>query len=155
MVSLFLKPQHPMSGDGFITSFNVDDFQEIQKIYCGCNRHDSSFAISPDKRQLSCGRCKHNTIKLYSIYPDCSPSQQSQRIELSKNGWFVMSYLVAINIDCRIIRQFVTLGVCVNEEEFTMVVDMFWDLIDFNEANGRNISSFMNEQRYESNKEND
>eukprot|EP00792_Barthelona_sp_PAP020_P006701 TRINITY_DN3058_c1_g7_i1.p1 TRINITY_DN3058_c1_g7~~TRINITY_DN3058_c1_g7_i1.p1 ORF type:complete len:296 (-),score=52.22 TRINITY_DN3058_c1_g7_i1:14-901(-) len=38
-----------MSGDGYITSYNVDSFEEIQKVHCGCDPYDFSFALSPDK----------------------------------------------------------------------------------------------------------
>eukprot|EP00792_Barthelona_sp_PAP020_P013754 TRINITY_DN9271_c0_g1_i1.p1 TRINITY_DN9271_c0_g1~~TRINITY_DN9271_c0_g1_i1.p1 ORF type:complete len:331 (+),score=60.55 TRINITY_DN9271_c0_g1_i1:154-1146(+) len=60
-----------MSADGFITSIDWVNLQQIQKIHCGCDNVFYSFAISPDMTQLACGRCTNNTIKVYSILHSC------------------------------------------------------------------------------------
>eukprot|EP00792_Barthelona_sp_PAP020_P006567 TRINITY_DN3030_c4_g16_i1.p1 TRINITY_DN3030_c4_g16~~TRINITY_DN3030_c4_g16_i1.p1 ORF type:complete len:302 (-),score=59.41 TRINITY_DN3030_c4_g16_i1:178-1083(-) len=56
-----------MSGDGYVTSYNVDSFQKIQKVYCGCPEDFFAFDISPDKKELVCGRCPNNSIRIFTI----------------------------------------------------------------------------------------
>eukprot|EP00792_Barthelona_sp_PAP020_P008632 TRINITY_DN3233_c3_g2_i1.p1 TRINITY_DN3233_c3_g2~~TRINITY_DN3233_c3_g2_i1.p1 ORF type:complete len:401 (+),score=89.76 TRINITY_DN3233_c3_g2_i1:93-1295(+) len=131
-----------MSGNGFIASYNVDSFQEIQRISCGCKGSSFSFALSPDGSQLVCGKCKANSVKLYPIMPEYHPSQQSELIELSKNDGHVLGILIAMNFNTQIVRQLVTAGIHINEKEFGMIFDTCWDLVDINETNGGNMYTF-------------
>eukprot|EP00792_Barthelona_sp_PAP020_P006581 TRINITY_DN3030_c4_g5_i1.p1 TRINITY_DN3030_c4_g5~~TRINITY_DN3030_c4_g5_i1.p1 ORF type:complete len:421 (-),score=88.40 TRINITY_DN3030_c4_g5_i1:337-1566(-) len=139
-----------MSGDGYIHSFNINSFQQIQKVYCGCDTHWFSFNISPDKIQLACGRCANNTIRFFAITRCYDSSIQPQLIELSKDRGYVLSKLIAMNMDMAIVRKLVSAGICMNEEEYNMIVDTCWELVDLNEANGGNMYSFMNEPHEES-----
>eukprot|EP00792_Barthelona_sp_PAP020_P006586 TRINITY_DN3030_c4_g9_i1.p1 TRINITY_DN3030_c4_g9~~TRINITY_DN3030_c4_g9_i1.p1 ORF type:complete len:401 (-),score=74.62 TRINITY_DN3030_c4_g9_i1:862-2064(-) len=139
-----------MSGDGYITSYNVDTLQEIQKVHCGCDRFNFSFNISPDKTQLVCGRCEGMFFKVYSIVSECDSSQKPKLIELSKESGYVISNLISMNFDLDIIRNLVAGGICINANEICAVLDTCWDLVDFNENNGGNMYSFMNEQSDES-----
>eukprot|EP00792_Barthelona_sp_PAP020_P006562 TRINITY_DN3030_c4_g12_i1.p1 TRINITY_DN3030_c4_g12~~TRINITY_DN3030_c4_g12_i1.p1 ORF type:complete len:428 (-),score=108.57 TRINITY_DN3030_c4_g12_i1:41-1261(-) len=135
-----------MYDDGNITSYNVDSFQEIQNVQSGCDGIWFSFAISPDKRQLACGKCVNNSIKVYSIVPQYDPSEKSQLIELSKDDGGVLSNLIALNLKTQDLRQMVAEGVCMNQKEYNMIVDTCWDLVDINESNGGNMHAFVNEQ---------
>eukprot|EP00792_Barthelona_sp_PAP020_P009892 TRINITY_DN3327_c0_g2_i9.p1 TRINITY_DN3327_c0_g2~~TRINITY_DN3327_c0_g2_i9.p1 ORF type:complete len:146 (-),score=32.40 TRINITY_DN3327_c0_g2_i9:99-536(-) len=140
-----------MSGDGYITSFNVETYQQIQKVHCGCDSSHFSFAISPDKTQIACGKCAGNVIKIYSIVIDYDPSHEAELIRLSRDGGYVLSNLMALNIDTQLIRQLVAAGIYMNEVEYSMIVDTCWDLSDINEMKGGNMHSFFNEQSdYES-----
>eukprot|EP00792_Barthelona_sp_PAP020_P006751 TRINITY_DN3068_c1_g2_i1.p1 TRINITY_DN3068_c1_g2~~TRINITY_DN3068_c1_g2_i1.p1 ORF type:complete len:427 (+),score=83.88 TRINITY_DN3068_c1_g2_i1:40-1281(+) len=135
-----------MSGDGYISSYNMDRFQWIQKIHCGCDREFFSFDISPDRTQLACGRCK-NSIKIYSIQPDYYGCHADELVELSKNGGHVISNLIAFNMDIRVIRQLLARGICMNEEEYKMIADTCSDLVFVNKIECGNMHSFVEEQR--------
>eukprot|EP00792_Barthelona_sp_PAP020_P006693 TRINITY_DN3058_c1_g12_i1.p1 TRINITY_DN3058_c1_g12~~TRINITY_DN3058_c1_g12_i1.p1 ORF type:complete len:402 (-),score=98.35 TRINITY_DN3058_c1_g12_i1:331-1536(-) len=144
-----------LSGDGYITSYNMYGFQEIQKVLCDCKRKGaSSFAFSPDRRNLACGKCD-DYLKIYSIVFEFCCSDQTSLIELSKNGRNVLSNLFSVCIDSQMIRQLVSAGVCMNEEEYKMVVDACWDLVDINTNNGGNMYSFMNLQSDASDEDDD
>eukprot|EP00792_Barthelona_sp_PAP020_P009398 TRINITY_DN3293_c3_g2_i2.p1 TRINITY_DN3293_c3_g2~~TRINITY_DN3293_c3_g2_i2.p1 ORF type:complete len:405 (+),score=79.20 TRINITY_DN3293_c3_g2_i2:366-1580(+) len=141
-----------MSGDGYLTLYSMENFQEIQRICCGCDGSNFlSFAISPNMRWLVCGKCPNNTIRMFSIVSQCDSSHHSKIIELSKDGGHVLSNLIAMKVDTQIIRQLVAAGICMNREEFDMIVDLCWDLIDFNEAKGGNMYSFVGIQMNENN----
>eukprot|EP00792_Barthelona_sp_PAP020_P006569 TRINITY_DN3030_c4_g18_i1.p1 TRINITY_DN3030_c4_g18~~TRINITY_DN3030_c4_g18_i1.p1 ORF type:complete len:401 (-),score=77.89 TRINITY_DN3030_c4_g18_i1:203-1405(-) len=135
-----------MSGDGYITSYDADSYEEIQKVHCDCESSYFSCAISPDKTQLSCGKCLNGINKIYSIVPKYDPSHQSMLIELSKDlGGYILSSLVSMCLDLQIIRQLVAAGINMNEEEYNMAINTCWDLIDINEANGGNMHEFRDE----------
>eukprot|EP00792_Barthelona_sp_PAP020_P006736 TRINITY_DN3068_c10_g1_i1.p1 TRINITY_DN3068_c10_g1~~TRINITY_DN3068_c10_g1_i1.p1 ORF type:complete len:405 (-),score=96.33 TRINITY_DN3068_c10_g1_i1:943-2157(-) len=131
-----------MSGDGYITLFNIDHFSDIQKVYCGCSSCFFSFAISPDRTQLACGQCEGNVIKMYSVAHSYDPFRQSELIELSKTDGNVLSNLLGMNVDLQIIRQLVSAGICMNEEDYNMTIETCWDLVDLNENNGGNMQTF-------------
>eukprot|EP00792_Barthelona_sp_PAP020_P006760 TRINITY_DN3068_c7_g1_i1.p1 TRINITY_DN3068_c7_g1~~TRINITY_DN3068_c7_g1_i1.p1 ORF type:complete len:402 (+),score=90.65 TRINITY_DN3068_c7_g1_i1:564-1769(+) len=139
-----------LSKDGYITTYNVDTFQEIQKIHLGCDLGSFSIAISPDISQMSCVLCKHEIIKVYSLKYDFDPSHQSRLIEISKDGGYVLSAFVEMKMDTKFIRQFVSAGICMNKEEYDMISDMCWDLIDVNTIKGGNIREFVDIQVDES-----
>eukprot|EP00792_Barthelona_sp_PAP020_P009397 TRINITY_DN3293_c3_g2_i1.p2 TRINITY_DN3293_c3_g2~~TRINITY_DN3293_c3_g2_i1.p2 ORF type:complete len:57 (+),score=10.40 TRINITY_DN3293_c3_g2_i1:587-757(+) len=51
-----------MSGDGYLTLYSMENFQEIQRICCGCDGSKFlSFAISPNMRWLAYGQCPNDT----------------------------------------------------------------------------------------------
>eukprot|EP00792_Barthelona_sp_PAP020_P006737 TRINITY_DN3068_c10_g2_i1.p1 TRINITY_DN3068_c10_g2~~TRINITY_DN3068_c10_g2_i1.p1 ORF type:complete len:403 (-),score=84.49 TRINITY_DN3068_c10_g2_i1:445-1653(-) len=132
-----------MSSDGYISLFNVFTFEEIQKIYCGCDGLSKGLAVSSDKLQLLCENFNDNTIRIYPLVGNCHPSQYPKLVELSKDDGYVLSNLIDMNIDTQTIRQLVAAGVYMNEGEFKMIVDTCWDLVDINEANGGNMGGFM------------
>eukprot|EP00792_Barthelona_sp_PAP020_P007885 TRINITY_DN3176_c3_g5_i1.p1 TRINITY_DN3176_c3_g5~~TRINITY_DN3176_c3_g5_i1.p1 ORF type:complete len:415 (-),score=63.11 TRINITY_DN3176_c3_g5_i1:143-1357(-) len=140
-----------LSGNGFITLIDLNSYQIIQKIYCDCDRSFFSFAISPDKSKLACGRCAGDMLRFYSLTRSYEESSQSELVELAKNcGGNVLSILINMNMNTKIIRQLVSAGIIMNQNDYFAVVDTCWDLVDFNEANGGNMYSFMNEPREES-----
>eukprot|EP00792_Barthelona_sp_PAP020_P008177 TRINITY_DN3202_c0_g1_i1.p1 TRINITY_DN3202_c0_g1~~TRINITY_DN3202_c0_g1_i1.p1 ORF type:complete len:400 (+),score=85.59 TRINITY_DN3202_c0_g1_i1:38-1237(+) len=140
-----------MSGDGCITSYNVDTFQRIQKVYCGCDYDLFSCAISSNMSHLACGRCTNRTIKIYSIVPNCDTSYTQQLIELSKDGGHVLSTLMSINTDAQIIRHLVASGVHMSKKDYDLIINKFWDLIDINRANGGNMHIFTDDLTDEDN----
>eukprot|EP00792_Barthelona_sp_PAP020_P007817 TRINITY_DN3171_c3_g1_i1.p1 TRINITY_DN3171_c3_g1~~TRINITY_DN3171_c3_g1_i1.p1 ORF type:complete len:403 (+),score=88.65 TRINITY_DN3171_c3_g1_i1:321-1529(+) len=153
---LFLTPNILliMSGDGYITSYDVDSYEEIQKVHCDCDESFTSFAVSPSKTQLVCGRCSNETVKLYSIEPDLDSSCERSLIQLSK-GSHVLSNLVARDLGPQIIRQLVTAGIFMNQEEYNMIVNLCWDLVDINQVNGGNMHTFWKEESNDSNDDDD
>eukprot|EP00792_Barthelona_sp_PAP020_P009050 TRINITY_DN3266_c1_g11_i1.p1 TRINITY_DN3266_c1_g11~~TRINITY_DN3266_c1_g11_i1.p1 ORF type:complete len:406 (-),score=83.26 TRINITY_DN3266_c1_g11_i1:145-1362(-) len=134
-----------LSADGFLTSFNLDTFQELQKVNSDACNTGIYITVSHDGTSLACGRCRNNIIKIFSMKLDYDPSYQSELIELSKNGGYVLLNLIAMNIDTQVIRQLVSAGICINEEEHRMIVDTCWDLAGLNETNGGNMCNFMDE----------
>eukprot|EP00792_Barthelona_sp_PAP020_P006578 TRINITY_DN3030_c4_g3_i1.p1 TRINITY_DN3030_c4_g3~~TRINITY_DN3030_c4_g3_i1.p1 ORF type:complete len:291 (-),score=56.84 TRINITY_DN3030_c4_g3_i1:485-1357(-) len=135
-----------MSGDGYLTSFNIETFQEIQKVFSGCEHAFFSLAVSPDRTQMAWGKSSNDAIRICPIVFSYDPVHQSNLVELSKNGCFVLSNLISMNIDPQIIRKLVAAGIFIHEEEYNWIIDTCWDLVDVNEANGGNMYSFMDEQ---------
>eukprot|EP00792_Barthelona_sp_PAP020_P013905 TRINITY_DN9460_c0_g1_i1.p1 TRINITY_DN9460_c0_g1~~TRINITY_DN9460_c0_g1_i1.p1 ORF type:complete len:404 (-),score=82.68 TRINITY_DN9460_c0_g1_i1:22-1233(-) len=152
----FLTPSilFVMAADGFIISFNVDTFEEVQRVYCGSLTCHFSFAISPDMRQLACGRFEDSTIKFYSIGFDYSSSNQPKLIEMSKKNGFILSKLFAMNVEVQFIRQLISAGIWMNFEEYKLVVDTCWDLYSINKANGGNMCEFVDVETDESDDDN-
>eukprot|EP00792_Barthelona_sp_PAP020_P009059 TRINITY_DN3266_c1_g2_i3.p1 TRINITY_DN3266_c1_g2~~TRINITY_DN3266_c1_g2_i3.p1 ORF type:complete len:393 (-),score=69.81 TRINITY_DN3266_c1_g2_i3:56-1234(-) len=140
----FLTPHilFVMSGNGYITLYNADNFQELQRVYCNCDVSWFSFDISPDRTQLVCGRCKDNCIKIYPLIPSIDPSHFSTLVDLSRNDGEVVSTLVSAGIDSSVIRQLVACGICMSVEEYKMIVDTCWDLVDINESKGGNMHCY-------------
>eukprot|EP00792_Barthelona_sp_PAP020_P010879 TRINITY_DN4612_c0_g1_i1.p1 TRINITY_DN4612_c0_g1~~TRINITY_DN4612_c0_g1_i1.p1 ORF type:complete len:394 (+),score=100.91 TRINITY_DN4612_c0_g1_i1:90-1271(+) len=130
------------SADGYVISFDVDSFQQIQKIHCGLNNH-SSFAISSKLYQLACGKCFNNNIRIYSIIHSYDTSNHVELIELSRENVSVLSNLIDAGVETDIIRQLVRSGIWINREEYQMIFDICWDLIDINENNGGNMNEFI------------
>eukprot|EP00792_Barthelona_sp_PAP020_P009058 TRINITY_DN3266_c1_g2_i2.p1 TRINITY_DN3266_c1_g2~~TRINITY_DN3266_c1_g2_i2.p1 ORF type:complete len:237 (-),score=45.54 TRINITY_DN3266_c1_g2_i2:271-981(-) len=147
----FLTPHilFVMSGNGYITLYNADHFQELQRVYCNCDVSWFSFDISPDRTQLVCGRCKDNCIKIYPLIPSIDPSHFSTLVDLSRNDGEVVSTLVSAGIDSSVIRQLVACGICMSVEEYKMIVDTCWDLVDINESKGGNMQKFLEVNRIE------
>eukprot|EP00792_Barthelona_sp_PAP020_P009071 TRINITY_DN3266_c1_g6_i2.p1 TRINITY_DN3266_c1_g6~~TRINITY_DN3266_c1_g6_i2.p1 ORF type:complete len:402 (-),score=89.32 TRINITY_DN3266_c1_g6_i2:291-1496(-) len=135
-----------MSGDGFICSYDVNTYQQCQKVYCNCICMQFSFAISPDKTQLTCGPCKTKIIKRYPIMRHCDDACQLQLIELSKRDATVLSNIIKMNIDNSVVRQLVSGGIDMSEDEYNIIIDRCWDLVDINEKNGGNMHEFVNKK---------
>eukprot|EP00792_Barthelona_sp_PAP020_P006702 TRINITY_DN3058_c1_g8_i1.p1 TRINITY_DN3058_c1_g8~~TRINITY_DN3058_c1_g8_i1.p1 ORF type:complete len:416 (-),score=80.25 TRINITY_DN3058_c1_g8_i1:152-1399(-) len=135
-----------MSTDGFIVSFGMDNFQTIQKIPSSCQSSYISLAISPNKTQLACGTSENDLIMVFSIASQFDSTHKTELVDMSRDSGQVLSTIISQNLNTQIIRQLVAAGVCMNEEEYNMIVDTSWDLIDVNKINGGNMHSFINEK---------
>eukprot|EP00792_Barthelona_sp_PAP020_P014185 TRINITY_DN9862_c0_g1_i1.p1 TRINITY_DN9862_c0_g1~~TRINITY_DN9862_c0_g1_i1.p1 ORF type:complete len:416 (-),score=93.63 TRINITY_DN9862_c0_g1_i1:309-1520(-) len=147
----FASPQILLgiAGNGYITLYDVESFQEIQKIHCNVDYAYFYCAISPNMTKLICGKCKDRPIKIYSIEHSYKPSSQSMIIELSKENDFVLSNILSKNPNNSIIRKLVAGGIYMNKEDFNLIINECWDLVDLNETNGGNMYKFMNVQSSE------
>eukprot|EP00792_Barthelona_sp_PAP020_P009065 TRINITY_DN3266_c1_g2_i9.p1 TRINITY_DN3266_c1_g2~~TRINITY_DN3266_c1_g2_i9.p1 ORF type:complete len:402 (-),score=64.40 TRINITY_DN3266_c1_g2_i9:271-1476(-) len=147
----FLTPHilFVMSGNGYITLYNADNFQELQRVYCNCDLSWFSFDVSPDRTQLVCGRCNDNCIKIYPLIPSIDSFHFSAVVDLSRNDGEVLSTLISAGIDSSVIRQLVACGICMSVEEYKMIVDTCWDLVDINENKGGNMQKFLEVNRVE------
>eukprot|EP00792_Barthelona_sp_PAP020_P009625 TRINITY_DN3310_c1_g2_i1.p1 TRINITY_DN3310_c1_g2~~TRINITY_DN3310_c1_g2_i1.p1 ORF type:complete len:423 (-),score=103.29 TRINITY_DN3310_c1_g2_i1:275-1543(-) len=140
-----------MSNDGYLTSFNMDNYQEIQKIFCGCGRSSGndtycSLAYSPDRRKLACSRC-YEKIRVYSIEGSLDLTCQTKLIELSKDGGCVLSNLIGAKVVPNILRMLVAKGIHMNQIEFAQILNTCWDLVDVNERNGGNMHQYFHLQK--------
>eukprot|EP00792_Barthelona_sp_PAP020_P009070 TRINITY_DN3266_c1_g6_i1.p1 TRINITY_DN3266_c1_g6~~TRINITY_DN3266_c1_g6_i1.p1 ORF type:complete len:403 (-),score=98.55 TRINITY_DN3266_c1_g6_i1:291-1499(-) len=135
-----------MSGDGYITLYELDSFQPIQKIFCDCETFYFSFAISPDMKRLICGISKDEVIKVYPIVRFCNDQLLLKLIELSKSDATVLSNIIKMNIDNSVVRQLVSGGIDMSEDEYNIIIDRCWDLVDINEKNGGNMHEFVNKK---------
>eukprot|EP00792_Barthelona_sp_PAP020_P004246 TRINITY_DN1992_c0_g1_i1.p1 TRINITY_DN1992_c0_g1~~TRINITY_DN1992_c0_g1_i1.p1 ORF type:complete len:401 (+),score=83.48 TRINITY_DN1992_c0_g1_i1:118-1320(+) len=135
-----------MSNDGYITSFNIDNLQPLQSIFCNCDSLLFSCAISPNKTKVCCGRCANNTLKVYPINSPYSPSFQSELIEFSKKGDYSLFTTYFKDLTSSFIRKLVNMGLNVNYEQYGMIIDDCWDLVTLNKNNGGNIYEFFDER---------
>eukprot|EP00792_Barthelona_sp_PAP020_P006560 TRINITY_DN3030_c4_g11_i1.p1 TRINITY_DN3030_c4_g11~~TRINITY_DN3030_c4_g11_i1.p1 ORF type:complete len:339 (-),score=46.40 TRINITY_DN3030_c4_g11_i1:486-1502(-) len=56
-----------MFDDGYISSYSLSSFQQIQKVHCDCDEYIFSFAVSPESRQLACAKCEGDNIKVSQL----------------------------------------------------------------------------------------
>eukprot|EP00792_Barthelona_sp_PAP020_P007196 TRINITY_DN3121_c4_g3_i1.p1 TRINITY_DN3121_c4_g3~~TRINITY_DN3121_c4_g3_i1.p1 ORF type:complete len:398 (-),score=115.18 TRINITY_DN3121_c4_g3_i1:549-1742(-) len=138
-----------LTNDGFLLFFRRGDFHLNQKVYIGCDEDFSSFAISNDETSLICGKCNDNEIKCFQL--DFDLSKHAEIIELSKPDGFVISTLISMNFSNQTIRQLISSGIHINQQEYNLVIDMSWDLVDFNENNGGNMHEFVTDQNNDHN----
>eukprot|EP00792_Barthelona_sp_PAP020_P007960 TRINITY_DN3184_c1_g2_i1.p1 TRINITY_DN3184_c1_g2~~TRINITY_DN3184_c1_g2_i1.p1 ORF type:complete len:403 (-),score=89.35 TRINITY_DN3184_c1_g2_i1:1668-2876(-) len=131
-----------MSDDGCVTTYNVDTFQEIQRISSSCDSDNFVFSISSDSTHFALGCCEANIIQLFSLNSPFDACYQTKLIQLSKGSGNVLSYLVTAECPTNIIRKLVCDGICMNQQEHEDIVSTCWDLVEINEKNGGNMFKF-------------
>eukprot|EP00792_Barthelona_sp_PAP020_P007830 TRINITY_DN3171_c3_g9_i1.p1 TRINITY_DN3171_c3_g9~~TRINITY_DN3171_c3_g9_i1.p1 ORF type:complete len:396 (+),score=91.39 TRINITY_DN3171_c3_g9_i1:40-1227(+) len=132
-----------MSGDGYITSYDVDSYEEIQKIHCGCDRAWFSFAVSPNKSQIVCGRCDGSKAKIFPIKKLIDVSALVRFLRTSRSDKSVLLTLLKEGFEEYLIRQLVSAGIHMNQKGYNMIIDTCWDLVDVNQRNGGNMYDFV------------
>eukprot|EP00792_Barthelona_sp_PAP020_P013930 TRINITY_DN9491_c0_g1_i1.p1 TRINITY_DN9491_c0_g1~~TRINITY_DN9491_c0_g1_i1.p1 ORF type:complete len:427 (-),score=82.42 TRINITY_DN9491_c0_g1_i1:304-1584(-) len=136
-----------MTGDGYITLFDILKNEEIQRVECGCKGEIFSFSLSPDQLFLCCGVCDGNSIKRYA-FEDFSISSdvevfKEELFDLSRNFDGILTILNSRKLQHSFIRQLVADGIRMNINDYTSIVDICWDLVDINERNDGNMRDFV------------
>eukprot|EP00792_Barthelona_sp_PAP020_P006570 TRINITY_DN3030_c4_g19_i1.p1 TRINITY_DN3030_c4_g19~~TRINITY_DN3030_c4_g19_i1.p1 ORF type:complete len:406 (-),score=91.15 TRINITY_DN3030_c4_g19_i1:438-1655(-) len=131
---------------GSISLLDVEKYEKIQKV--GLTLKETAFDLCKSllKGQLACGICNNNTIQIFPIVLFWDLLDQNKLIELSKDRGFVLSNLINMGVNARVVRNLVGAGIHMNQQDYFLSVDYCWDLIDLNEANGGNMRTFVNEQ---------
>eukprot|EP00792_Barthelona_sp_PAP020_P009651 TRINITY_DN3312_c0_g2_i1.p1 TRINITY_DN3312_c0_g2~~TRINITY_DN3312_c0_g2_i1.p1 ORF type:complete len:404 (+),score=79.89 TRINITY_DN3312_c0_g2_i1:32-1213(+) len=132
-----------MSGDGFLTIFDTNTYQQIQRVYCGCDRLNFSFCVSPDNIKLISGRCDTDKVKIYSLIPFATDSSLLELSKLAENNGYVIFCLVSIGVESSLIRKLVASGIRMNLDDYNLGINLVWDLVDMNELNGGNLHNLM------------
>eukprot|EP00792_Barthelona_sp_PAP020_P005220 TRINITY_DN2555_c0_g2_i1.p1 TRINITY_DN2555_c0_g2~~TRINITY_DN2555_c0_g2_i1.p1 ORF type:complete len:388 (+),score=78.96 TRINITY_DN2555_c0_g2_i1:58-1221(+) len=126
------------SEDGYITSYNTHNYQQIQQVHCDfCEFF--SFDFSSDQKQIFCGRSNYG-IKIFPIGISCN---FSSLIEMSRIKENILSTVINLNCDDSFIRNLVYEGICVSIDEFNLIFDRCWDLVEINKRKGGNIYTFV------------
>eukprot|EP00792_Barthelona_sp_PAP020_P001497 TRINITY_DN12382_c0_g1_i1.p1 TRINITY_DN12382_c0_g1~~TRINITY_DN12382_c0_g1_i1.p1 ORF type:complete len:412 (+),score=102.97 TRINITY_DN12382_c0_g1_i1:138-1238(+) len=134
-----------ISIDGYITTLDMNNYQEIQRFFCNCENLWCSCDISPNKRHLVCGRCKEpeNSFRIFQIRSSSIPEIYSTLLELSKPSGNVLSFLLSSYHTMSEVRRLVSAGIHMNQEEYNMIINHCWDLVDLNNVNGGNMHLFV------------
>eukprot|EP00792_Barthelona_sp_PAP020_P011009 TRINITY_DN478_c0_g1_i1.p1 TRINITY_DN478_c0_g1~~TRINITY_DN478_c0_g1_i1.p1 ORF type:complete len:399 (-),score=126.07 TRINITY_DN478_c0_g1_i1:224-1420(-) len=131
-----------MAGDGYIFCVDISTGQQIQKVFCNCNSEVFSFAISPDKKSLVCGKCDNQHVKRYPILFTVSQLDKIKLVEMTKSGVFVLANGISVGWSQSTIREMVAEGISMSPYEYELISDLCWDLVDVNEINGGNMYMF-------------
>eukprot|EP00792_Barthelona_sp_PAP020_P002645 TRINITY_DN1418_c0_g1_i1.p1 TRINITY_DN1418_c0_g1~~TRINITY_DN1418_c0_g1_i1.p1 ORF type:complete len:416 (-),score=100.77 TRINITY_DN1418_c0_g1_i1:65-1312(-) len=135
-----------LCGNGILYCINIQEGCIVQEIHCNCPAWDFDLKISVEKDFILCGMCNGNQLLRYNIL-SCNiydEAQFSKLIELSKQT--DIGGVISFINDQALVRKLIANGLCLAPEEYPVIENMCWDLVDLNETNGGNMWEFLEDQ---------